>query len=166
MYEEVWLKLATCSMNVKILTLFRMGLFGANPPPSPPLREICHTYAALMKLGTVIPYLKKIHKMYESRETPFEFCWHQRFFKGNQLILLYQEIKIYFAFWYIISNSFNFFESLKIVLIIMVIILMISAKLATRGLLKMKVFRNEGYDVIIYVHDVNNKLYYVTQIIL
>ena len=48
----------------------------------------------------------------------------------------------------------------------MVIILMISAKLATRGLLKMKVFRNEGYDVIIYVHDVNNKLYYVTQIIL
>ena len=28
----------------------------------------------MMKLGTVIPYPKKIEKIYESRDTPLEFC--------------------------------------------------------------------------------------------
>ena len=62
------------------------------------------------------------------------------------------------AFWYIVSNSFNFFESLKIVLIKMVMILMMSVKLATLGYLKMRVFWSEGYDVIISVNDVTNKI--------
>ena len=35
-----------------------------------PLPKICHTYPTMMKLGTVIPYLKKIQKIYESRDTP------------------------------------------------------------------------------------------------
>ena len=39
-----------------------------------PLPKICHTYPAMMKLGTVIPYPKKIQKIYESRDTPLEFC--------------------------------------------------------------------------------------------
>ena len=46
------------------LILFKMGLFGdahgwrgAKRPPFP---NICHTYTAMMKLGTVIPYVKKI----------------------------------------------------------------------------------------------------------
>ena len=39
----------------------------------------------------------------------------------------------------------------------MVAILM-SAKLATVGLLKIKVFFNKGYDVIISVHDIINKI--------
>ena len=47
-------------------------------------------------------------------------------------------------------------ESLKVVLTNMVSILMMSAKLATPGLLKVKVFWNKGYDVIISVHDVKN----------
>ena len=34
---------------------------------------------------------------------------------------------------------------------------MISTKLVTSGLLKIKVFRSEGYDVMIYVHGVTNK---------
>ena len=34
---------------------------------------------------------------------------------------------------------------------------MISAKIATLGLLKIKVFRNKGYDVIISAYDVINK---------
>ena len=33
-----------------------------------------------------------------------------------------------------------------------------SAKLATLGLLKIKVFRSKGYDLIISVHDVTNKM--------
>ena len=39
----------------------------------------------------------------------------------------------------------------------MVTILMMSAKMATLGLLKVKAILNKGYDVIISVHDVNNK---------
>ena len=43
---------------------------------------------------------------------------------------------------------------MKIILINMVTILMMSAKMATVGLLKVTVFWNKGYDVIISVHDV------------
>ena len=39
-----------------------------------PLPKICHTYPTVMKLGTVIPYPKKILKIYESRDTLLEFC--------------------------------------------------------------------------------------------
>ena len=48
----------------------------------------------MMELGTVIPYLEKIRKTYESHETPSEFCYRHHFFTGNQQILLYQEIQI------------------------------------------------------------------------
>ena len=39
-----------------------------------PLLKFCHTYPTMMKLGTVIPYLKKIKKIYEPLDTTFEFC--------------------------------------------------------------------------------------------
>ena len=39
----------------------------------------------------------------------------------------------------------------------MVTILMMSAKMATLGLLKISAFWNKGYDVIISAHDVTNK---------
>ena len=52
----------------------------------------------------------------------------------------------------------NFIESLKIVLINMVTILMMSAKMATLGLLKIKVFWNKGHEVINSVHDGTNKI--------
>ena len=68
-------------------------------------------------------------------------------------------MQIYIAFWNIISNFFTLFESLKIVLINMVTILMISAKMANPGLLKIKVLWNIGYGVIIYFRDVTNKLF-------
>ena len=35
---------------------------------------------------------------------------------------------------------------------------MMSAKMAAPGLLKEKVFWNKGYDVVIYVNDVTNKI--------
>ena len=74
--------------------LFRgCSRMGGNPK-RPPLPKICRTYPTIMKLGTVIPYPKKIHKIYESRDTPLDFCWHQYFFTRNQQILLYQEIQI------------------------------------------------------------------------
>ena len=48
----------------------------------------------------------------------------------------------------------------------MVKILMMSAKLVTPSLLKTKIFKNKGHDVIIVGCDVKGKFYYVTQIIL
>ena len=54
---------------------------GAKKPPHP---KICHTYPTMIKLDKFIPYLKKIQKIYKSRETPLEFCWHQHFFTENQ----------------------------------------------------------------------------------
>ena len=39
-----------------------------------PLPKICHTCLKMMKLGTVIPYLKKIQKIYKLRDIPLEFC--------------------------------------------------------------------------------------------
>ena len=45
-----------------------------------------------------------------------------------------------------------------------------SAKMATLGLLKIKIFWNKGYDVIISVHDVTNKIlsldsYYIVDMV-
>ena len=135
-----------------------MGIFGTAHGWEAPLPKICHIYPAMMKVGTVIPYLKKIQKIFQSRDTSPEFCWHQYFFTINQKILLYQEIQIQIAFWYIISNSFNFSWVFKDFLINLVIILMMSAKMATPGLLKITVFWNKGYNVIILVDDVTNKI--------
>ena len=51
----------------------------------------------------------------------------------------------------------TFLESLKIVLIKKGIILIMSGKMATPGLVKITAFWNKGYDVIMSVHDVTNK---------
>ena len=55
----------------------------------------------------------------------------------------------------------NCFEFLKVVLIYMVAILIMSAKLATLGLLKIKLFWKNLYDVIISAHIVMIKFYLV-----
>ena len=68
----------------------QMGWGGQKGRPLPKIR---HTYPTMIKLDTVIPYLKKIQKIYESRDTSPEFWWRQHFFTENQQILLYQEIQ-------------------------------------------------------------------------
>ena len=53
-----------------------MGLFGAAygyAVKEVPFSKICHTNFTIMKLDTVIPYPKKIQKIYKSHEAPFEF---------------------------------------------------------------------------------------------
>ena len=135
-----------------------MGIFGTAHGWEAPIPKICHTYPAMMKVGTVIPYLKKIQKIFQSRDTSPEFCWHQYFFTINQKILLYQEIQIQIAFWYIISNSFNFSWVFKDFLMNLVIILIMSTKMATPGLLKTTVIWNKSYDVTVPVDDVTNKI--------
>ena len=59
-------------MKITILTLFRMGIFGAalgwGEAKRAPVPKICHTYPTMIKFSTVIPYLKKIQKIYNSRD--------------------------------------------------------------------------------------------------
>ena len=159
-------KLISCVSNVsktifwKDLILFRMDIFRAahgwgDQKGAPCLKPVTHILQ--WQLGTVITYLKNIKKIYEWRDTHPGFCGHQHFFTGNQQILLCQKTQIYIAFYYIISNSFSFLESLNGCLINLVIILM-SAKMATPSLLKITVFWNKGYDVIIFVNDVTNNI--------
>ena len=101
----------------------------------------------MIKLDTVIPYLKKIQKICESRDTYPEFCWHQHFFTWNQQILFYQEsrYRLYFGTQFLILLTF--LVSLKNFLINLVIILMMSTKMATPGFLKVTIFWNKSYDV-------------------
>ena len=54
-----------------------MGIFGAahrfvegGGAKMIPLPKIFHTYSTMMKFGTVIPYIKKIQKVYESCDIP------------------------------------------------------------------------------------------------
>ena len=51
-----------------------------------------------------------------------------------------------------------FIESLKFFLVKKVTTLMMSAKMAAPGFLKLKIFWNKGYEVIIYVHGATNKI--------
>ena len=128
----------------------------------------------MMKLGTVIPYLKTMQKINESRGMSIfspeisKFSYINKYtdcFLLLQIILTVILISILIAILslerftvFLISNSYSYCESRKIFLINVVTILMMSAKMATLGLLRMKVFLNESYDVIISVHDVTNKI--------
>ena len=57
-----------CSIFTRDLNPIQDGLFrGCRPPPLP---KICCTYPTMMKLGTVITYLKEIQKLYGLRNTP------------------------------------------------------------------------------------------------
>ena len=48
--------------STDFLTLFRMGFFGAaHGWGEAPFPKICYTYPTMMKLGTNVPYLEKIH---------------------------------------------------------------------------------------------------------
>ena len=152
----------------RLLTLFKMGFFGAphgwGGQKRPPLPKICCTYPTMMKLGTVIPYRKKIQKIYDSRDTLLEFCWQQHFFTGNQQILLYQEIQIQIPFRYIISNSSNFSWVFKDCFNNVVKILMISAKMATPGLLKIKILWKKVMTSWLLSMTSPTKFYHVIQI--
>ena len=102
------------------------------------LPKIYHTYPTMMKLGTEIPYLQKIQKYMNHLTHPLrsaemsnfspeisEFCYIKKYmyrlqFDTKFLIIL------------------TFLQLIKMVLIKRVTILTISAKMATSGLLKIR----------------------------
>ena len=96
-----------------VLTLFGIGFFGAahgwgeERGKKTLLLNICHTYPAMMKLGTVIPYLKEIKKMYESRNTSLELT-SGFFYRKSQYFTIPKNTDIDWIL-ILISNSFNFY---------------------------------------------------------
>ena len=76
---------------------------------------------------------------------------------------------MHFGTWFLILLTF--FESSKKILTKLVTILMISTKLTTTGLLKLKIFQNKGYDVRITDYDATSKIlscdsYYVVNVVM
>ena len=62
------------------LTLFRMAAQGwEKSGKKTSFPKICHTYLTMMKLGTVISYLKEIQRICKSPDPLLDFCWHQHF---------------------------------------------------------------------------------------
>ena len=101
-----------------------------------PLPKICHTYPKMMKLGTAIPYLRKIQKNMNHVTHPPSSV-DIRFF--SQEISKFCYIKEY-RYRYKIFNSFNFSSVVKDWFNKKVIILKKKKKMATPGLLKITVF--------------------------
>ena len=100
-----------------------------------PLHRFSHTYPTMMKLGTVVPYIKKIQK-------DIWITWHtlwvlltSAFFHWKSANFAISANASYRLCMIISYDSFNFFN-----LINMVTILMMSAKMATLGLLIIKIF--------------------------
>ena len=135
-----------------------MGLLTYRGRQISPLPKICHTYPAMKKRGTVIACTKKIQKIYEPRDTPPEFCWHQHFSSEIRKFCYIKKYRyrLYFGTKFLIFLTF--LESLGVFFNNLVIILLMSAKRATSDLLKITVFWNKIYNVIIPVDDVTNKI--------
>ena len=69
------------------------------------------------------------------------------------------------SFLYIIYAVFYHYWTFKDFLINMIAILIVLAKLATRDLLKLNVFQNKGYGVVLKVYTSSAKCYHVNQFI-
>ena len=133
---------------------------------SRPLPKICHTYPTMMKLGTLIPFLKRIQKYIKHVTDPVSSAYVSIFLPEISKFCCIKKFRYRLYYDTLFLIILTFFESWKIFLISVATILMRSAKMATLGLLKIKIFWNKGYDVIILSMTSSTKIYHVTHIIL
>ena len=135
-YEE---KLLQSIQQANALTLFKMAFFrvvhgwGGGKKRPPPL-QIYYTYPTMMKLGTAIPYLKKIrvtHPLSSAKTSNFSPEISKFYYIKKYMYRLHFDIKLLILL--------TFLESIKIVLIKKVAILVMPAKTANPGLLKIKI---------------------------
>ena len=109
-------------------------------PKRSPLPKICQTYPTMMKFCTVIPYLKKIQKRMNHVTQLLISADISSFSSeiGNFCYIKEHRYRLNFSTKFLILLAL--LESLKFFLINLVIIVMISAKMATPGLPKITVF--------------------------
>ena len=129
-----------------------MGIFGdahgwggVKRPPS--LKSITHILQ--WWILAVIPYLKKIQQIYESRDTPLSSADISIFSPevSKSCYIKKYRYRLHNFFW--VFKDFFYKPGCN---------LMMSAKMTTTDLLKIMVFLNKGYGVIIPVNDVTNKV--------
>ena len=72
----------------------------------PPLPKICYTYSTTMKRGSHTSSKEHPKNVWN---TPDKFCWHQYFYTRNEQFLLYWKIQTEIVFWYILSNSSDYY---------------------------------------------------------
>ena len=131
-------------MDSLTLSIFRMGVLGAVHgwgvgAKRPPLPKICHTYPTMMKLCTVMPYLKNIRKLYHVTHPMSPANISSFLLEISKFGCIKKHMyRLHFDTKFLILSTF--LESLKIVLIKKVILLMMSAKMATPDLLKITGF--------------------------
>ena len=94
----------------------------------------------MMKLGTVLLFLKKIEKQMNHVTHPLSFADISIFSPGISKFCYIEKYRYRFHFGTEVLILLTFLESLKIFLLNMVIVLMMSVKTATPGLLKITVF--------------------------
>ena len=88
----------------------RMRGWGAGCKKALPVPKICHTYPAMLKLGTVIPYLKKIKNTKEGQKNiwvpwrTLKFCWYQHFLPKITIFCYIKKYRCRLHF-----DSFNFY---------------------------------------------------------
>ena len=128
-----------------------MGLFGAahrwGGSKKFPISKISHTYITMMKLGTLIAFLKKIQKYINHKTHPSSSADISIFLPEINKFCYIKKYRYRFYFGTLFLILLTFFESFKIFLLNMVIVLMISTKIDTQGLLKIKICWNKCCDV-------------------
>ena len=102
--------------------------------------KICRTYPTMMTLGTVIPYLRQIQKIYKSRDTPLSSADISIFSQEIRKFCYIKKYRYRLAFDTQFLIRLTYFESLIIVVINVVTIWIMSAKMATPGFLEIEVF--------------------------
>ena len=123
-----------------------------------PLPKSCYTYPKMMKLGTIILYLKMIQKIHKSRDISLDLCWHQhlslkicnfcyiRKWRSNFVLKHFLNL---FDFYWVFKGCFNQhdcnFDNFS--------------KNSYSSCPKIKVFWKKDYDFIISVHNNTNWRY-------
>ena len=96
-----------------ILTLFRMGFFGAvqglEGDQKGPLPKICHTYPTMMKLGSCTLPKEDLKSIWITWHTPWLLLTSAFFYRKLANFAISRNI----PFRYIISNSFSFSQVFK-----------------------------------------------------
>ena len=136
-----------------------MGLFGAAQGwwgECPP--QICHTYPTMQWWNLAqVPLPKEDSKnVWITWHTPCIMLTSLFFLRISANFVISRNKDIDYIL--IHNNIIASFESLKIVFINTIPILMMSAKKATLGFLKLRVFWSKDYNVTISVHAVTNQI--------
>ena len=142
-----------------------MGFFGAahgwGGGKKAPISKICQTYPTMMKLGIVIPYLKRIQKIkiWITWHTPWLLLTSGFFHRKSANFAM--SIYIFCYIWFL-----TFLESLKIVLIKMVTIWWCQQKWLPKVFLKYRYFEIKVMASLFLSMTSPTKFYHVIQIIM